>query len=183
MSLALMVLVVVLVGMLVFLIVAMLMPLRIELVLTKHEAWRYKAACRAFGRFGPRISLSGHKAQAQEPQTSQSARRLRGRTNLLRVIRAGARFGVDILHRAKFDAARLDMQFGTGDPAETGHIFGMLTPVIYGTVASSRLCLTVEPDFDQAILRGRVDLDLSVVPARLLLPAARFGWSVFGPKR
>jgi hypothetical protein len=59
----------------------------------------------------------------------------------------------------------------------------MLTPLIYGSAASPRMALKVEPDFDQTILKGRAELDLSIVPARLLVPAARFGWSAFGPSR
>ena len=77
----------------------------------------------------------------------------------------------------------LDASFGCADPADTGEIFGLMTPFIYGTSGLSGVDMRLEPVFGEVGLRGRASLDLSFVPIALLPPAARFGWAVFGPFR
>jgi hypothetical protein len=167
------------------LLAVLVTPFRVELMVTKKETWHYRAVWRLFGRFGPRVAIFGRKMAVKETPKQTQHREVKSKrpADPIRSARAFVRLGSDVLRRIKIDAARLDLCFGTGDPAETGRVFGMLTPLIYGSAASPRMALKVEPDFDQTILKGRAELDLSIVPARLLVPAARFGWSAFGPSR
>ena len=184
MSVALMILLWLFFAVLGLLLAAAFMPFRLELSLRKQEDWRYRVAWRAFGRFSPRVALSNSTRVEKETEEKERGNvRSKWQADPVRIIGAFVRFVSEVVACIRFDAARLDMRFGTGDPAETGQVFGMLTPLIYGTAASPRLCINVEPDFDQHVLRGQAELNLSVIPAHLLAPAARLGWTVFGPGR
>ena len=83
----------------------------------------------------------------------------------------------------RFEHLRVDAVVGLDDPADTGALFGMLSALVHGLGGGERVSLTLAPDFDAPGLRGSADAALSVTLARLLPPAARFGWRVFGPGR
>ncbi len=166
-------------------VVAMVTPLRIELMLTREDAVYGSVALRPFGRFGPRIALSGRKKREAAPKAA-SKKRAKGRVwrrKPQRIVRAAIRLVTEILGRVHVDAAVLDMRFGFGDPGETGQAFGLMTPLIYGTSAMPKVRVKVEPVFDQTVFTGQVALDLSLIPAALLAPFVRFGWTAFGPDR
>lgn len=100
-----------------------------------------------------------------------------------RFARASIQLVTEILGRVNVDAASLDIRFDLGDPGETGQVFGLMTPLIYGTSAMPKVRVKVEPVFDQIVLTGQVAVDLSLIPAALLAPFVRFGWTAFGPGR
>ncbi|NNE81464.1 MAG: DUF2953 domain-containing protein [Silicimonas sp.] len=160
-------------------------PLRLELQVSRETAFRFSAALRPFGRFGPRISLSDGqtKPRPKKPERKKKARRGFGKMRPKQFAQAAIRLAVDLIGLVRVEAASLELRFGLGDPAETGQIYGQMTPLIYGTSGVSRVDVTVEPLFDQAALTGRAALDLSLVPLRLVPPFARFGWAAFGPAR
>ena len=167
------------------LVLAIVTPLRIELMLTREDAVHGLVALRPFGRFGPRIPLSGRKKTAAAPKVAPK-KRAKGRVwrrKPHRIASAAIQLVTEILGRVHVDAASLDMRFGLGDPGETGQVFGLMTPLIYGTSAMPKVRVNVEPVFDRAVLTGHVALDLSLIPAALLAPFLRFGWTAFGPDR
>ena len=63
-----------------------------------------------------------------------------------------------------------------GDPAETGLVFGLLTPLIYGA-RSDTVRLDVRPDFDRLCAEGHLDAIVQITPVRLVPVALRFGWA------
>ena len=167
------------------LVVAMALPLRLELRLVKEDTWSVSGALRPFGRFGPRIPLSRDRKKAKtapKPRRKRAPRDLFSRKSQ-RVAGATVRLLADILHRVRLETARLEMRFGIGDPAETGQVYGLLAPLIYGTASAPRTHVRIEPVFDRAVLSGRAELDMSLIPGTLLAPVIRFGWSAFGPER
>ena len=168
------------------LLLALAMPLRLELLLSKQEAVQFTAALRPFGRFGPRISLSDRgrkKPKAKAKPDRPTKKRGTWKINPKRVVRASVRLVMDLVGLVRLEAASFDLRFGLGDPAETGQVFGQMTPLIYGTSGMPRVHVDVQPAFDRALLEGRVALDMSLVPLRILPPFARFGWAAFGPGR
>lgn len=172
-------------GSLLFLL-AVVLPVRLELQLVKEEALQFQAVLRLFGRFGPRIKLRKNPDSVRKKPKAPRKRRFRTGKALRRpqrVAQAAFHLAIDILHRIHIDAASLDLRFGFGDPAETGQAFGMLAPFIYGPSPSPKMSLHVQPVFDTAVLRGRAEMTLKLVPAALLIPSVRFGWAAFGPKR
>lgn len=162
------------------------MPLRLELEVHKSEAWHFRAALRPFGRYGPRIALSGRKQKSyrreEEPRDARATRKKR-QVRAKGLASAAMRLIGDILRRVHIDVASFQIRFGLGDPAETGQLFGYLAPLVYGGAPCQTISFEVEPVFDRALLEGKAQLDLSIIPATLLGPLFRFGWAAFGPVR
>ena len=167
-------------------LLALVTPLRLEMRLSRDEALQFSAVLRPFGRFGPRIPLSGGSEKSgskNKPRHGkQPGRRLR-KAQPKRLAQAALRLFVEVIGRVRIEAAALDVRFGLGDPGDTGQVFGQLFPLLNAIPATRRVRLNVEPVFDQAMLKGRVSLDLSLVPFRLVKPFVRFGWTAFGPQR
>lgn len=159
-------------------VLACFMPLRLEITSTKETLWTFQAALRPFGLFGPRIPIAYKPSKRKGPQATTK----RGR-NLPapKLLRAGLRFLRDILALIRLERFHCRCRFGCADPSDTGQIFGALAPAIYGTGHTPDFRLEVRPDFSAEILEGEVELALSLVPARLLLPSASFAWHAFGP--
>ena len=170
---------VLLVALLALIVLVLVSPLRIELVLRKDTALVFSAALRPLGGFGPRIGLSGRRKAPPADKEPGRKRPFEAR----RVVPAIARLAAAVLRRIRIRALILDAKFGSGDPAETGQLYGMLAPLVYGSLPARRLQISVQPVFDRAVLSGRAELDVSVVPAALIGPAVRFGWDAFGPVR
>ncbi len=164
-------------------------PLRIEFRASAGEVLRYSVALRLFGSVGPRVSVADsdrpkrRKARSSKKKSARARSGRRRRGDPKRIAGAALRLISEIFDRIHFDRAAVDLRFGAQDPAETGEIYGALTPFIYGTCGSPLLRLNVQPVFDHAVLDGRAALDLTLTPARLIPPILRFGWSAFGPRR
>lgn len=169
------------------LLAALAMPLRIEFRATASETSRYCLALRPFGAVGPRIAVvdsdkpSRKKAPVAKDKKAKTGKKTR--SDPKRFAMAIVRFITDIFDQLHIKSAVLDLRFGTSDPAETGQIYGALTPFIYGTCANRRVYLNVEPVFDGAVFDGRAALDVTLTPARLIPPFVRFGWAFLGPNR
>lgn len=161
----------------------LLTPLRLELSLQKEPTWRYRAAIRPLGRLGPRINLVRPRKTEVEAPAEKPKLPKKSRIRFQWVIPAGMAFFRDVLRSIRIRRVHVDSRFGLGDPSETGQVFGLLAPFAYGIPASPGVHIHIEPVFDNhRRLTGRVELDLSLVPAMLLAPAIRFGWRAFGPE-
>lgn len=179
-----------LVAVLAVILLALVMPLRLELQVSRETALNFSAALRPFGRFGPQISLSDGKRKPKpskkKPAKAERKKRSRrgfGKMQPMQFAQAAIRLVMDLISVVRVETATMDLRFGLGDPGETGQVYGQMTPLIYGTSGSSRVHVNIEPLFDRAALTGRAALDLSLVPMRLVPPFARFGWAAFGPTR
>lgn len=95
------------------------------------------------------------------------------------IVRAAPRFICGIVRRVRLEAMRADVSFGLPDPAETGTLYGALTPIalLLGTRASARV--TLRPDFAKAVLKGRGHLAARFTPIALAPPVLAFVWTVF----
>lgn len=102
--------------------------------------------------------------RARAPKASAPSRPPSG----LQLLRAMPRFLAAVVDRIRIDRLRLELRFGTGDPALTGQIFGWLMSLAYGV--GNPAALRVVPDFDRACLAGDADLVLRVRPVRLAGP-------------
>lgn len=78
----------------------------------------------------------------------------------------------------RFRLTRLSASFGLGDPADTGQVFGMLTPLLYALPGTP---ITLRPDFGATRVTGAVDATIRVIPGSLAVPLIGFGWRVFVP--
>lgn len=175
-----------LVAVLLVLLLALATPLRLELNVSKEEAVQFSAALRPFGRFGPRIALTDRKKKAKaktKAKTKKPSKRSVWRVKPKRFAGAAIHLVSDLMGCVKFESAAVDVHFGLGDPAETGQIYGQMTPLIYGTAGMPRVNINVRPAFDRAVLSGQAALDISLIPLQILPPFVRFGWVAFGPGR
>lgn len=164
---------------------AVVMPLRLEMKIIRQENWQYAAALRPFGRFGPRIKLNSRKKKTNAPRKRSPRKRFFSGSRRQRsrnFLRPALRLGADILHAIDLGEVMVDLRFGFDDPAETGEVFGKVAPLVYGLSNSRKIHVNVAPNFHQAALNGRAEMDLILIPAALFVPALRFGWSAFGPR-
>lgn len=84
----------------------------------------------------------------------------------------------DTLSRIHFDRLRVQVEFGLGDPADTGRAFGQLVPLAFLPIGPA-MSFDLRPNFEDRCLKGEVDLALHFIPAWLALPAIRFAWQQF----
>ncbi|MDU8943749.1 DUF2953 domain-containing protein [Ovoidimarina sediminis] len=167
----------------------LVLPLSIELRATATETIRWSVALRLFGGMGPRIALPVRTKRAEAARKEpRDKRRTRNRARRIsaspgRMLRAVVRLVLEILGRFDIRRATLDLRFGCGDPGDTGALYGMLTPLVFGVPPGQTASIRIEPVFDARVFSGQAELDLTLVPARLVPPFLRFGWAVWGPER
>jgi hypothetical protein len=168
---------VVLVGLLVCL------PVYVAVTWQSDPVRRSMVLLRPFGGVSPQIKVfdSTHRRKPWQKRSGRKkpGRRKEGGATHGNVVAEAATLLRRVLGAIHFDALRLDVEFGLGDPAETGQLFGQLCPVIYGAGADVRL----RPNFDVACLRGYAMAQFRVIPVAVAWPFASFGWRVFGPSR
>ena len=73
----------------------------------------------------------------------------------------------DLTRRFSFQAVYLRVDFGLDDPADTGRLYGTLTPFFVAT-ASSGFDVRCRPDFQDATLRGSCGGQIRARPISLL---------------
>lgn len=61
----------------------------------------------------------------------------------------------------------IELTVGTGDPADTGVLFGRVQAAMPATYAVERLDVDVHPDFDREVLEGAGELRLRARPLRV----------------
>ncbi len=166
---------------LLLLILALVLPLRLRLSFRSDPQSRYHVTVCPFGMrlTGIRVHDSRRRAPEEAQKTpKRKARkkrsRLKARTDAILTLPATLGQMIRAVH---IDDLRIDGEFGLGDPADTGQLYGQLTPLIYG----SRAQVNLRPNFDMACLRGAADMQLRVIPIVFLWPIAGFLWRMFGP--
>ena len=159
------------------------LPVHIALSWQSDPVRRTTVVLRPFGGVSPpmRVFDSIRKPRPAAERTARktgksprSPRNVRGRilSDAVTLLRR-------VLGAIHFDRLHLDAEFGLGDPAETGQLFGQLCPLIYGAGADVRL----RPNFDQLCFHGNALAQLRVTPIAVVWPFVGFFWRVFGPRR
>lgn len=77
----------------------------------------------------------------------------------------------------------LEIEFSLHDPADTGQIYGSLTPLQYGGWPAQGLSISLRPNFEHVCFYGKVDASVRVTAVSLMLPCIQFAWYAFGPRR
>lgn len=98
------------------------------------------------------------------------------------MLRALPAFLSAVAERIHLDRLRLDLRFGTGDPALTGQVHGWLMALAHGLGSGASARLRVQPEFDRACLAGTAEVVLRLTPLRLAGPLFRLwragrGWA------
>lgn len=174
---------------LVLIFVALVTPVRFEIRFRKDAETSYQVVARPFGGIGPPLPLadSHKKPETKEPRPAKvrkpekDKRRWAGRGP--GVILALPEFVKGLLRCIHIRSLSLDAEFGLNDPADTGYVYGMLTPIIYGNPWPRRATVSVRPVFGRALLIGVLDAKIDVTPITLAMPFLRLGWRIYGPLR
>lgn len=167
---------------------------------------RFAAEIRVLGGLAPALRIGGDDGSAADKPAAKPAEapaegaraerpravrkmRMRKRRGLpggkgvaRRMIRALPGLVRGELRRIHVDRLSVDADFGLDDPAETGRLYGWVTPLIYG-IRSPRIALGLRPDFTGPRLSGRAEAAMHLTPAALLGPVISFAWTVFVVRR
>ena len=71
--------------------------------------------------------------------------------------------------RIHVDVFRVSGAFGFDDPADTGRVYGLITPAVYG-LGSETCQMSVEPDFSRRRFEGQAEIELRFTPIAVLWP-------------
>ena len=165
------------------LILALLLPVELDLQLSADPAVTYLVSARALGGVAPRLTLAGSRRKRPKPAPTRK-KRAKSRTKSGRgpaVLSALPRLLGDLLRAIKLRSLSLRGEFGLGDPAMTGQLYGALTPLIYGCSGVSCVQVSLWPNFQCVRLNGDLKTRLRITPIALLPPFLRFVWRAFGP--
>ena len=80
--------------------------------------------------------------------------------------------------RIHIDRFRLTADFGLGDPAATGELYGWMCPLVYATPLN-QADITLRPVFTEARFAADLDAAVRFTPVSLVVPVVRAAWRVF----
>lgn len=177
------------VGLLLALVVVLVAtPMHLRLVAAAGENAGFRAEIRTLWGLSPRLNLEGggggDGAAETPPKRKRGKRRKRrrggiGAEDAMRLLKAVPHAAVTALRRIHIDGLRLRATFGFDDPADTGEVFGLLTPWVYGL--PTELCdVRIQPDFDGPRFEGSAELSVHLTPVAVVWPAVRLALIVWG---
>jgi hypothetical protein len=167
-------------------IAVLVTPTLICLSVTSQQRLDWRIDVRFLGGITPTISL--HKAQRsrrsdrRKAKPSKPQRRRAMPTGRRRdILRAAPRLVAETLGSVTLTRLRVDCDFGTGDPADTGRLCGLLMPLQHAAPLPAATEVFLRPDFTKRRFSGDIAADFRVTFAALILPLLQFGWRSFGP--
>lgn len=170
---------------LVLIALIVILPVHIALSWQSDPVRRATILLRPFGGVSPAITVFDStrehppKPPRKRPRKHGKARRTWSRAPGGNVVAEAIMLVRRMLAAIHIDALRGDVEFGLGDPAETGQVYGQLCPLVYGAGANVQL----RPNFNAACLRGKCSARVRLTLIGVAWPIVGFGWRVFGPLR
>lgn len=158
-------------------VAAVATPVHLSLQADFGETAGFTLDIRPFAGLSPRLRLterilSGKPSRPPKPsgKPPQEKRRKRRSSIARRLIRALPKIVRSTLSRIHIDRLHLDLNFGTGDPAETGWLYGQCMPFVH---AWPRLDLVLRPDFVEPCFRGRFAAAVHLTPVAVAWPVLK----------
>ena len=158
-------------------------PMRVRFVGSYDQKLDLSAEVRIFWGLSPRlrIPILRHRPKPKRHAKPSSKRKAKPR----RWIKFKTEGAADLVAsagdtlramfgRIQVEACRLSVAFGLDDPADTGLIYGLITPAAYG-LGSERCQVSVEPDFSCRRFAGQAEVELRFTAIAVVWPAIRFG--------
>lgn len=163
-------------------------PVSLRLFLRTSPQLVYRVDAKILGGLSPNIPVVDSsrprkpRAKRQKKKKARSGRKNQvfGRTN---IVSALPEFLFGIIGAIHFKHLNLDVEFGLYDPADTGQLYGCLTPLQYSGCMAEDVSISLCPNFEHACIVGEVDASVRVTATSLLLPIFRFGWNSFGLRK
>lgn len=168
------------------LVAALVLPVRIRLTAGTEPHRRAQIWISALGGVIPPLPAwdSDKRKQEAKPQQKAKARPAghRDAARNRRLFMAGVRLIPDLLREIRLRKLEVDGVLGLDDPADTGAVFGALSPLLYALPSAlpAETAITLRPEFGGRHLEGRLEAEIGLVPARFALPVLRFAWAGYG---
>lgn len=159
-------------------VVALAFPVRLQFLTEAEPRLRARIRLSLLNGLVPAIPLVDSWRPRGKRQTSGTQKKERSPTERRKRKLPPDGLGrliVELLARVRIRRLRVRAVVGLADPAETGHLYGLLCPLKYGLPGGSAL-IDVTPDFSGPRLEGRAEGVVSLVPLALVPPLMRFGW-------
>jgi hypothetical protein len=166
----------------------LVIPIRLRAKVRTSPDLSYRIEARALGGWAPGIPIADsarpRKTDIRKPKKEPSGKKRRRRVvGGARMLSAAPEFLSGLLGAIHFEHLKLDAEFGLNDPADTGQVYGCLTPLQFGALSGPGRFVSLRPNFERACFAGELDAALHFTIAAFLPPALRFAWRVFGPAR
>ena len=174
-------------GLLGFLLLAVILvvgtPMRVRFVGSYDQKLDLLTEVRVFWGLSPKLGIPIRRQRRKRkkqprPSSKRKAKPMRwtsfsteGAADLLASAGGTLRAMIGRIH---VDACRLSVAFGLDDPADTGLVYGLITPAVYG-LGSERCQVSVEPDFSCRRFAGQAEVELRFTAIAVVWPAIRFG--------
>jgi hypothetical protein len=162
---------------------ALATPVKLGFRLGTAPRLRLRIGLRLLGGLAPPIPLldTARRKPAKRKRRKPPAPPRRAMKSLRRGLSAPTLL-IDLLRPIHLERLAIEADIGLADPADTGHLFGMLTAVNHARPAGSRVSISVRPDFTGPRAAGELDAVLSFVPLAFVPPGVRLAWHLFGPR-
>lgn len=173
------------IALLVFAILVLVLPVHVAVLWQSDPAKPSTVALRLLGGVILAIKVydSSRPAKPKKKAAHKDRRRRRARGSGRLPQRNVLTEVPPLIHRllaaVHVDQLRLDAEFGLGDPAETGQLYGQLCPLIYTSAGR----ISLRPNFDVPCLKGTGLARLHFSVLGLVWPFFRFGWRMIVPVR
>ena len=173
-------------------LLVLLLSVPIDLSLSMERDERFRSRMRIgwlFGLVGKDLGggENGKESKEEEEEEEPKKRGRRGKRSprtFLAAIRTrgfprhSLRFAGRMLRAIRVRELNLGLQIGLGDPAETGRLLGLLSPVAACVGAIPGVHVSVEPDFYQETFRGYCNGSARIYPIRMVPPIVLFALSL-----
>ncbi|MEL6955001.1 MAG: DUF2953 domain-containing protein [Pseudomonadota bacterium] len=159
-------------------------PLRLEGQLNWPSKAPLTVRLKLLGGLTPWIKLPSIPEAAKKPRKEPKERAWRpSAASISRMAGAAPSLIGACFKRIQFGPAEADLEFGFDDPAETGQLFGHLSPLLHGGGPVLPIALTVRPNFQGQVFAANASGSLSLTPITLVPPLIGFAGKVWWPWR
>lgn len=176
----------ILVGLVLAVVAILCTPVRISAQLDSEGRPLLRIRITILGGLCPVFSTKRSRVDADATKPKRPSAKKRRKTARMKMIayaphmaRAAPRFLCGIVKRIRLDAVNADVSFGLPDPADTGALYGALTPIAVVLGNGKATSLTLRPDFSKPTFKGHGNMAARITPLALAPPAFAFGWAVF----
>ena len=155
-------------------------PVEIEFAVKRKEKlegfvcfiWMFGLVRREISSDGGKEEEAGGEAKAETKPKKKSKSRWRGRLMKMATAKTFlarlARYVRDVTACVRIYGVRLDARIGTGDPADTGMLWGFIGPAELLLAGLSNIRSNIKPEFNEEILELDGEGRVRVIPLRVL---------------
>lgn len=173
------------VGLLALFAFALITPVQVRGYLRSAPDLSYRIDLRIFGGLLPALPLADSRRPRRPMRKSRKTKKARSKNRKLPrgVAALIPELIKDLLGVIMIEHLRVDAAFGLADPAQTGQLYGVLSPLQFAVPLPNQLTVSLRPDFSRPCFAAELDGALHFTAAALLPPLGRFAWRAFGPGR